>query len=415
MKFIKNLFKTLISIIILTLCYVLVSQGFTKIYKAPTSKPFTGERFYNPYQGIDSAQWSDGFLKSNFHAHTNFDVTGDYTPEEFRDAYILSNYDLINISDHNFITPAVEHRIKSLDSYEHGYNINNFHQLMMGVSENDMMDIPFMIMPRHQMQYLTERLAPQATLFSFNHPERLRLLDKEVVRDLRGWSVMELNPNADPTYWDMQLSEGNYVAMICNDDAHSITNRTSWFQRAFTMVFPDGGENVHDIIKGVKRASTYGLVIEVERNQQGPHKDMPWITGIELDVDTLSIGFSEIAQKIEFVAQNGMNLYTVEKTDHASLVIPKDAQYVRIQATMDNGVRIFTNAIARSEDGLQPQILPIPESIEWLRVLNTIFWALLGVVLFIVFMLIIWRKRKPKQVAFEYTRRGAGQKTYDPN
>ncbi len=413
MKIIKFTFKLIFSIILFTLCYIIVSQGFTSIFRDPQTRNFVGEKFYNPYQGLDSLAWNGDFLKANFHAHTNFDTHEPYTPQQFQQAYHKSNYDVINISDHNFITPALTgDSIPSLDSYEHGYNLNNFHQLMMGVTENDMFDIPLMLMPRHQMQTLINRLRPQATLFQVNHPERLRLMNKDHAGAIRGFEAMELNTNADPRYWDLQLDAGNYIAMICNDDAHSIINRNSAFQRAYTMVYSPSRQ-IDSVILALKAARSYGVVVDNERNMQGDHKNMPTMQTFEVQNDsTLQVAFSQEASSIRFIS-GGQTLKEITQSSHGEFILPEQLPYLRVEATFPDGVRIFSNAIARQSEGLRPAFIPSPESIAWLTWLNRIGWFILGTYLFFKGMVLLWKKRKKNKrntyYSFESTRWGGGR------
>ncbi len=412
MKIIKLFFKLLLTLVLFVFCYIILSQGFTQIFEKQQTREFVGDKFYNPYLGIDSIGWSEGFLKSNLHGHTNFDTHEPYTTQQYGDAYVQSGYDVINISDHNFITPALsDASIASLDSYEHGYNLNNFHQLMMGVAQNDMFDIPLMFMPRHQMQTLINRLEPQAALFQVNHPERLRLMNKDHAGDIRGFQVMELNTNADSRYWDLQLHSGNYIVMICNDDAHSIANRNSAFQRAYTMVYSPERQ-IDSVIVALKAARSYGVVVDNARNMLGPHSDMPTMKSFDLQGDSvLRVAFSQKASSIRFVS-GFQTLSEIKDSTSAEFLIPSSLPYLRIEATFPNGVRIFTNALARSADAMQPEVIPSPLAIAWLTWLNRIAWFVLGIFLFIKGLALLWRKRgknkRSSYTPFESTRWGGG-------
>lgn len=412
----KIVLKIILSIIILAISFVVAMQGVTKIYRNPTSQQFRGTSLYNPYAGIDSARWNNGFVKANFHAHTRWDVNGTYTVEEFEQAYLYSKYQIITVSDHNTITRDLQGRPWFIQTYEHGWNINNFHILMLDAPQEDLLDYPIMFLPRQQMQYAIERLAGQAGAISINHPERVRAVDDDCFSELRGFSLMEINPDAQTIYWDKSLTAGNYVTLVASDDAHSIVNRNSWFQRAFTMVCP-ATLNRASIIEALQKGAAYAVTVSNERNMEGPHTDMAQLKNLSLNGDTINITLSEQAEQISFITDGGITATTFQNTPKATYVIPPSASYVRVTAQMSRGIKILLNPIARvQEPGQSPAMLPIPESVSWLTALNTVGWSVAALIV-LLFLIPLWKRKKngrKKRINFEDMMWGAGQKSYDP-
>ena len=194
-----------------------------------------GDSVYNPYAGADSSCWR----KANFHAHQKEKPQCDYTVEQMLEAYRSNGYDIMSISDHQCLNTEHADRPGFIPTYEHGYGINGYHQLVMGAERVTWRDFPLML-TQSQMQYMLHWLRPQAEALVLNHPGKTRIIDLAVYGWLRGYDLLEINPERgrerSEQYWDTALSAGIYSTLIGDDDAHNIRNRSSWFQRCFTMV-----------------------------------------------------------------------------------------------------------------------------------------------------------------------------------
>jgi hypothetical protein len=64
---IKKILKILLFIFLGLLTLELLIYFTAPVYDFPVSQPFSGEKIYNPYEGIDSTHWK----KANFHFHVH--------------------------------------------------------------------------------------------------------------------------------------------------------------------------------------------------------------------------------------------------------------------------------------------------------------------------------------------------------
>lgn len=377
----KLILRILASIILGALAIVFAMQLVSFVWDFPEAKPFEGPSLYNPYQGISTGEpYTKTFAKSNFHAHTCFDTRHKYTTEEFIEAYKAQGYENIGITDHQYINPK-----GIFPSYEHGYGLNNFHIGMYNTQKVDWIDNVYMFLPCHQMQSTFNRLNGKSEVIVYNHTDRLRLMSIKGLEFIRGYDLFELYPTAVGYIWDRVLSTGFYVPLVANDDAHSIINRNSYFQRAFTMVYR-GDKNP---IKALLRGHSYAVTLTNTRNAEG-HKDIPQITGINLQNKVLSIKVDRKADSIRFIGQNGVLLKDSVSTDSCSYQITDKDTYVRMEVCFD-GIKMFTNPVAKvGKNGFNNSY---PKINYLLSVLNWIFWTII-IILDIICIRKIWGIRR---------------------
>ena len=62
-KYVLRIFLAVSGIVLLA---ELVIYFAAPVYDFPSPQPFSGDRFYNPYEGMESNNWK----KANFHFHT---------------------------------------------------------------------------------------------------------------------------------------------------------------------------------------------------------------------------------------------------------------------------------------------------------------------------------------------------------
>ena len=65
---------------------------------------------------------------------------------------------------------------------------------MMGASYVSLRDFPLTLIPS-QLQHTLRRLHSQARLVVLNHPGQLRVVDHRVYERLRGYDLLEINPD----------------------------------------------------------------------------------------------------------------------------------------------------------------------------------------------------------------------------
>lgn len=378
------------------------------VYRFAPASTFQGEAIYNPYRNIDASEWR----KANFHAHQreqSHRARINYSTKDFVEAYQKMDYDVIGLSDHQYLNYYGYDRPGFIPTYEHGYGLNRYHLLLIGAQKVSMYDFPLML-TRSQMQYVVEQLVPEAQLLVLNHPGQTRLINHKFYNRLRGYDLLEINPergsqNSVPC-WDTALSAGIYSNLIANDDAHSITNRNSWFQRAFTMInTPDLMPN--ELINRLKQGATYGVYVPRELNtREKPHQGLPTVEDVGLRGEQVYVRVSEPAQ-IRFIGQGGKLLKELPSDTSATYDFAKTDTYVRMEAHFPNGAILFMNPFVRTQytaatagiaiSGGQPQ-QPVNTFVRVVNypmtILTHILWLFVSIVLVSILLRIlgVWKR-----------------------
>ena len=393
-----RIFKFLLVFILFLVLVCVASFIPVPVYDFQQGKPFAGDYIYNPYDGIDSVSWR----KANFHAHQREKPACDYTVDQFVEAYRLSGYDIIGLTDHNYINLERSERQGFIPGYEHGYGINRHHHCVLGAEETWKFDFPVML-TQSQAQFIVNKLRPQGAALVLNHPGELRIVDHNLYTRLRGYDFIELNPErkpgiASPDIWDQALSVGIYSSLIADDDAHTITDRNRWFQRSFTMVnTPTYAPS--DIIGSLKKGRAYGVYIPNELNMSSDHHPaFPHVTGISFRGDTISVAVSEPAASVRFIGQGGATLAQFDGGDKgisgADYLFSHDDTFVRTEITFPDGIIFFLNPFVRTPDGAMPQN-DFNGSVNYpLTILSALGWAAAAVFLVICIVKLV---RSPKK------------------
>ena len=380
MKVIGRILRYLLCLILFVLLLDVGSYLGVPVYRFAEGSSFSGDSIYDPYREVDSSCWR----KANFHAHQRERKYESYTPDQFFAAYRAQGYDIIGLSDHCYLNYAQSDRAGFIPTYEFGWGINKAHFLMMGASFASLHDFPFTLTPS-QLQHTLRRLNPQARVVVLNHPGQLRGIDHKVYERLRGYDLLEINPdngreNSIPC-WDRALSSGIYANLIGDDDAHTVSFRGSFFQRCFTMVNTPEVNEYH-ILSSLKKGKAYAVRLTPELNQRArPHEGLPSIRTVGLrDGGEVYLALSEPAREIRFVGQDGIIRKTTENVAEASYDFTPTDTYIRVEALFDSGVEIFTNPFVRTA-GMQPVNVFIPD-VHWpFTILLNLLWVFVFFVL----------------------------------
>ena len=373
----------IVSVVVLLLCAV--SYVGIPVYRFGHGRAFRGDRIYDPYSDVDPEQWR----KANFHAHQSEKPKCDYSAEQMLEAYRLNGYDIIGISDHQKLNLAGSDRPGFIPIYEHGYGLNRCHHLLIGAQKVSWRDCPVML-TRSQVQFMLAGLRPQAELVVLNHPGQMRWIDHRLYGCLRGYDLMEINPETGPErsdiVWDAALSAGIYSTLVANDDAHSITDRESWFQRCFTMLNTPSLDR-GDILASLRKGTAYGVYVPAEVNlREKPHADLPRVERIGLQGDTISLRLDRPARSIRFIGQEGHVLARTADSRTGHYRFDERDTYARAVAEFDDGVVLYFNPFVRTSDGLRPGNAFVPEIDYPLTILSDSLWltvvAVLGRLLF---------------------------------
>ncbi len=311
--------------------YIIINQYFfCPRFSFKASRPFSGKEFYNPYAFISENDW----IKCNFHAHTNAwkgFTNGKGTAADIYHSYDSMKYAVHCISDYEKIDTSFSHKPGFIPAYEHGYNLNKTHQLVLGSHKVCWKDYFF----------------PQ-TLNNKQH------------------CIEVLNPFAiSLAHWDSALSCGKPAFIVGNDDVHNVFSKNC-LARMCTWV------NVSEIeeacvLSALKTGKCYGMIIGKLAEEP------PVLKLFKVSNDTIAIEMNKPAKKISFTGQNGKVMASYVSTSSAQYIIKPADHYVRATIAYEDGTNIFLNPVFRY-DGAK-----ITQQTVFINVRKTFAFRLLGI------------------------------------
>lgn len=142
----------------------------------------------------------------------------------------MSNYQLANKTIHsNF----------SISVYEHGYNINKTHQLIIGGRGTVVWKDYIFAQNLSQKQHILSLLSKDTnSVIALAHPGIREGYSIEDIKLLENYHLLEgLRPRHNfLNYWDTALTYGHPITLIGSDDFHNI-NDSSEIGNHLTMLF----------------------------------------------------------------------------------------------------------------------------------------------------------------------------------
>jgi len=327
------------------------------LYLEPSVQPFRGASWYNPYQALDSlgGRWYD----ANFHAHAVAwgGVTNGRQPAaDVAARYRALGYDIVGISDYH-VSPARQPQ-NVFPVYEHGWNIQKSHRLVLGSSAVFHLDYP-LGQSRHQRQHLLDRLRTSAPLIAIAHPRLRNGHRPEMLRRLAGYDLLEVfnhfTPPADAE-WDAALSAGHPVWLLANDDSHDVeasgetgVNQTRVFSRDASPA---------SVIDALRAGRSYGL------HRASGSRSLTLLSQ-RMRGDTFEVRVRGPLQALRIVGTNGVvrtGHVVARSTPVTEFVLrwtaqPDDA-YLRAVAVGLDGALLYTNPVIRWNGRSLPHVVP---------------------------------------------------------
>lgn len=386
MKILKSVLKLFISLLFI---FLIIPYIIAPVYRFSDSLPFSGDGFYNPYEN-----WNrQNHYKANFHCHSNtwsFIADGgsrDNSPENILKQYQSYHYDVTGISNYMSIEPGSQ-----IPLYEHGWGIRKMHQLVAG--SEGVMWLDF-IYPFHisQKQFILNRLKTEDQLIMLAHPGWNNAYTPGDVKLLGNYDCMEvLSTNRESlALWDSALSAGKPVFMTVNDDGHDVMN-PEVTGRIFNIIAAENTTAAR-IIKAMQTGCCVGYEIPHTSDTAALlqfHESLIIPGEIRLHSDTLFIAFPENLKSMILKGQGGRELLQVADTSALLYPLQPGDTYVRCEAYMYNGTRIFLNPVIRGE---YKKNVFTGEINTGMTLLQSVLMSLFGAsVLFL-----IWRKRKKRK------------------
>jgi hypothetical protein len=347
---------------------LLVQQYFfCPQYQFNDPKPFQGRVINNPYSRMNPENW----VKCNFHAHAKSwggITNGHGTAQDVHQAYEKLHYGMHCVSNYHSIDTSNIGDINYLPAYEHGYNIQKTHQLVLGGRNVTWLDYIFP-QTTHNKQHLLQKLRGQNTLIILNHPALRKGYTPEDLKLLSGYDCMEvLNPTVTSTAeWDAALSAGRTAFIVGDDDIHDVIAKKRLGTRCtFVNVDVNSGAAV---LQALKTGNSYGVIIGEKQH----HDSIPQLRKLTVRNDSIHIEMSVPAQHASITGQNGKLLLTSYNSNRLDYRIKPEDHYARATFEYGNGTTIFLNPVYYSS----PEGVIIPPVHE--KTYQTFFLRILGI------------------------------------
>lgn len=359
---IKKIFKLLLLVFLGLLTLELLIYFTAPVYDFPVPKPFSGEKIYNPYDGMDSTHWK----KANFHFHANawggLTSGRNNTVEQFWKTYKKLGYDVPCISDYQKINPFNKDSSFYIPVYEHGYGLRKKHQILIGAKKVLWLDYSI-FQNRNHKQHILNLLRDQCEIVAIAHPDWEGGYSPDDMKHLSNYDLIEVLDNnwRSVPLWDAALSSGHPAFILADDDAHDIRDPYQ-IGRCCTFI---NSSSLHstELIKELKEGKAFGAEIYMSTGETFDEKaervhKIPVLKSVEVRNDTLWIKVSREAVKFVFIGQNGKTKKLVRFNNTAWYKIQPEDTYIRTEIMFFNhyggaGTIFYLNPVFRY-NGVQP-------------------------------------------------------------
>lgn len=393
--------RVLLKVFLIFLAVLLVIAAIpyiiTPVYNFPEKHPFTGDKFYNPYDSLNALGW----LKANFHSHSyawaGFTAGRENINEEIIERYKSLNYDIICISDYMKINTFLSDQKIYIPVYEHGYGFTKNHQLVIGAKEVKWLDYVF-TQTLNDKQYTIEQLKRDDNIIVLNHPHLRGAYDSEDAAKLTGYDCIEIanqNFGMADDLWDAALSSGSPVFCLADDDSHNSKNYSD-MGKCFNLV--NTSESSAD---GVIKALKHGRNIAVDLNLAGgspfdslknKYDNLSLPLRFEMKGNFLTIKLKQPAKEIIFTGSNGKQMAESKNIDSASCSFHETDTYIRTVIVNVNGARMYLNPVIRYNGTLPLYSASVNESATLIFRLTIIFVSI--VIILGAYLLVKKRQKK---------------------
>ena len=347
-----KIFKFIFSGLLIFLILIVANQFVINVkYFFPPVKPFTGDKLYNPYYGMDSTKWK----RANFHLHTRqlFGLTaGAANSVQFADSfYNYFDYDIYSISNYMRInTPPGTPNIY-IPAYEHGYQYYKTHQLVLNARSVSWVDY-FFRQTLDNKQFIIDRLKEDTSaLVTIVHPEYRGAYSYSDFKFLANYDCIEVVNRVSHfvRFYDMALSSGHAVFILADDDAHTLSSIYDG-AHSFNMINADREKN--SVLYSLKTGKSYGVNLNLRYcrtniGKKAAIQRLPVLTGVETTDDKLTVRLNQITDSIIFIGQNGTVKAKVFSSRSGSYTFDKDDTYIRTEIVCRDGSVLYLNPVFR--------------------------------------------------------------------
>ena len=394
----KKIFRTLLKFVViffgLLLTMLLGFYLLAPVYEFSGPSEFSGNKLYNPYENMDSANWR----KYNFQVQSKAWgglTDGRKNSNELVDSiYMQLGFDHVATSDYQKINRYGSEKPSFIPTYEHGYNIFKTHQVCIDADNVLWVDLMF-FQTLSMKQWIIDKLNDHSRIVSLAHPNLRMGYQVSNMKYITNYQLMEVLNNVRLSFehWDMALSSGQLAWILANDDAHDVVNSNE-VGRRFTMI-NSPTLNKDDILDNLASGNAYGfdfyrhddelMEVKIERSKHIPH-----LSSVKLNGDTLQVSVSQNALRFIFTGQNGKTLFVSHGSKSSEYVINNEDTYVRTQIKFADSSSIYLNPIVRFEGDKPVSKMSAEVNIEYTQ------WLRLSYFLIAILLLYFYARRKHK-------------------
>ncbi len=345
--------KRVLLIITTFILYIFLDQYLLfPRFEIESPHPFTGTKFYNPYEGMNFSN----FLLANFHGHTKEWgglTNGKGNDYEAKRRYDSLGYDVTDLSQYEFLDTLNESN-NSLDVYEHGINLKKTHQLVIGSHSVVWFDY-FLPQTLNQKQYVLNLLAADTNnIIVINHPNLRNGYTTDDLKYLQNYDYLEgIHPRTQSiAHWDTALTYGHPVYIMGNDDYHDIY-MDNQLGNCLTMLFSHN-KSGPSILSTLRNGNT--MAVKLNQNQTANLKERAekinrlrtLFSSYKLLNDTISLSLNEVAS-IRWIGNKGM-IKQKDISSQSMYHLNHNDTYIRTEILTKDSIEIFLNPIYRVQD-----------------------------------------------------------------
>jgi len=347
-RIIKNSLLILLTLIGIVIVHALVRYATCPIYQFPEPKPFSGNTWFNPYQDMNS-----NWFKANFQVQSLSwlgATDGRNRTEEVVERYKNLNYDIITISDYQYINHMKGLDISFIPVYEHGYNMKKRHQVVIGANRVLWHEYMFW-QNRHHKQNILNLLHEDNSFVAIAHPRFMNGYESGDMKKLTNYDAIEVlnHYRKSVALWDEALSAGRAVWLIGDDDSHNVhdPNQTGV---CWTMINSKTAAE-KDVIAALKNGQMYG----VQGRNAVNDNDLISATVSE---NTYRLQLKNPAKQIRFIGQDGKLLSIAENQNDAEFNLAQNHTYIRVEIENPSST-MYLNPIFRNHGEIIPRPMAI--------------------------------------------------------
>ncbi len=393
-KLIYYILKSLLLLILGIIILFTIPYLRTEIYNFAEPKPFEGSKWYNPYQGMDTAAWHKANFQVQSYAWKGVTDGSENSNNAIDSIYSYLGYDIIATSDYMKINESGKEKPQYLRVYEHGYNIKKRHLIAIGSQKVKWMDY-FFFQNIHHKQNIINTIRPYNELIFLAHPDLSGSRGVEDFDRITNYDGIEAHSIFGDAIdcWDMALSTGHYVTIQANDDSHNVfsPNLTGNYITAINVVDFTGDE----IIKSMKQGNAYGVRLFRNRDEawevkKERHQNLAKLIDFQVRNDSVFVALDKSSKETRFVGQGGVVKKEILNDSSFCYPLQKEDTYIRTEFEFADSTLMFLNPVARTSFG-KPSPLELEGVNQFKTWLYRLFIVVLEVFLIFVFVRIVKR------------------------